>query len=158
MTAAVIGTALICAYAFLALAQILSLNPQAAVPGVQLEQIWQDVATANESISAPFVIGVMSLGPIVAIIVLVKAAVRTDTTPLAMVTFYLTILGLGPIAYFVASFGPGMALADTYGITGYDHAPWAWPLYVVSGVALLALVGVTVASRRVHHTNQSVSL
>ncbi len=99
--------------------------------------------------SAPLVIGVMSVGPIVAVLVLVIAVVRADTTPVAMVIFYLSILVLGPIAYFVASFGPGMALADTYGIAGNDHSPWARPLYVVSGVALLTIISIAAASWRV---------
>ena len=40
--------------------------------------------------------------------------------------------------------GPGMALADTYGIGGGDHSPWAWPIYVVSALALAGLVAVVV--------------
>lgn len=156
IAAAVIGTVLVCAYAIFALVQILWLNPHAAVPGVNLEQIWQDMSAADESMSAPLVIGVMSVGPIVAVLVLVMAVVRAATKPLAMVIFYLSILVLGPIAYFVASFGPGMALADTYGITGYDHSTWARLLYVVSGVALLTLIAITAVSRRANHTNHSV--
>lgn len=152
---AVLGTALVIAYALLAVAQILWLNPQAAVPGVPLKQIWQDVAMANESMSAPFVIGVMVLGPVMAMTVLFKAVIRADMNPLAMVTGYLAILMFGSIAYFVASFGPGMALADTYGIDGWNYAPWALPLYVLSGVALLALIGITVAARHFRHTTQS---
>lgn len=146
ITAAAIGTVLVCAYATLALVQILWLNPHAAVPGVQLEQIQEDVADANESMVAPFVIGFMSIGPIVAVTALIISTVRNDLKPRTMAVSYLWILALGPMAYFMASFGPGMALADTYGITGGDHSPWAWPLYVVSGLALVALTLMGISS------------
>ncbi len=54
---------------------------------------------------------------------------------------YLVLLVLGTPAYWVASFGPGMALADTYAISGADSSPWPAPLYVTSGLALVALAG-----------------
>ena len=65
--------------------------------------------------------------------------------------FSLAVLALGLAslvaaspAYFMASVGPGMALADTYGVGGGDHSPWAWPIYVVSVLALAGLVAVVV--------------
>ncbi len=54
----------------------------------------------------------MGIGPLVALF-LVVAVVRDDMSPLAVVVGYLTLLVPGPCAYFVASFGPGMSLADT---------------------------------------------
>ena len=39
-----------------------------------------------------------------------------------------------------------MSLADTFMIDGYDHSPWALPLHVTSGLALVALVGVVVST------------
>ena len=36
---------------------------------------------------------------------------------------------------------PGMALADSFGISGGDHAPWALPLYIASALALVAPQG-----------------
>ncbi|WP_261163959.1 hypothetical protein [Microbacterium sp. Marseille-Q6965] len=44
-----------------------------------------------------------------------------------------------------------MALADTYGISGADRAPWSTILYAVSAAALvcaLALAGVTATRNR----------
>ncbi|GIG53587.1 hypothetical protein Dac01nite_03390 [Demequina activiva] len=41
-----------------------------------------------------------------------------------------------------------MALADTHGISGGDHSPWAWPLVAASALAVLALVAPGVRSLR----------
>jgi hypothetical protein len=64
---------------------------------------------------------------------------------------------LGTPAYFFASFGPGMSLADTYPISGGDHSPWARPLYAASALALLALVGVVVGGLRRPTTGAAVA-
>lgn len=157
ITVAVVGTVLVWAYAVFALVQILWLNPHAAVPGSSLEQIRQDMSAANESMSTPLVIGVMGVGPVVAVWVLVRFVLSARLAPAVVLTTYLSMLALGPIAYFWGSFGPGMALADTYAITGGDASPWARPLYVVSAVSLLMLIGVT-AGRRVHRSHPSASM
>ncbi|MEV8249586.1 hypothetical protein AB0O87_01515 [Microbacterium sp. NPDC076768] len=42
-----------------------------------------------------------------------------------------------------------MALADTFGISGGDYSPWAWPLYAVSALAgLVLIIGVVVGAIR----------
>lgn len=51
----------------------------------------------------------------------------------------------------MASFGPGMALADTFLISGGNHSLWYLPLYAVSALAFVAVIIVTaraVASAR----------
>lgn len=144
LTTAICGTLLVFGYALLAVFQILWLNPLAAAPGMQLNQIWEDVAAANESMHASVVIGIMAIGPLVAILVLVTVALRPNIVPLVIVVVYLLILIHGAIAYFWASFGPGMSLADTYGISGGDHSPWAIPLYLTSAAALVSLLGIGV--------------
>ena len=58
---------------------------------------------------------------------------------------YASLLAFGAPAYFIASFGPGMALADTYLTPGADHSGWSFVLYGVSAgaivvAAVLALV------------------
>ena len=111
MFVAALGTIAVIGYSVLAVAQILWLNPIAAMPGKGLREIGLDMASANESLGAPMVIGTMVIGPI------------------------------GAGAYFIASFGAGMGLADTYGISGADYSPWAWPLYAVSVAAMLSLLG-----------------
>ena len=60
---------------------------------------------------------------------------------------FLVLLALGAPAYFWANFGPGMALADTFFVSGGDHSPWSAPLYVTSGLAVLARVGQVVWNR-----------
>ena len=60
---------------------------------------------------------------------------------------YLILLALGTPAYFIANFGPGMALADTYGIGGADASPWAVPLHVTSMLAVIALAGLAAWNR-----------
>lgn len=50
---AAVGTALVTAYAGLAALQILVLNPLAAAPGRNLDEIGEDMAAAGESLTAP---------------------------------------------------------------------------------------------------------
>lgn len=138
---AIAGTAVTIAYAYLAVLQILVLNPLAAVPGAGLEQIWADLAAANESLGVPGVLLGMTVGPVVALTLLVHALWGTDPSPRNVATAYLALLAFGAPAYFVASLGAGMALADTYGISGGDHSPWAQLLHATSGIAFLGLAG-----------------
>lgn len=146
-----LGTLFVFGYALLAVLQILWLNPLAAAPGRQLDQVWEDMSAATESLHTPAVLGIMAIGPLLAISVLVIVALRTDVTPVVTAVVYLVILMLGAIAYFVASFGPGMSLADTYGISGGDYSPWAIPLYIISTAALVGIAGIGVATV-VRHT------
>lgn len=154
-----LGTLLVFGYALLAVMQILWLNPLAAAPGMQLDKIWEDVAVANESMHVPVVLGIMAIGPLVAMLVLVTAALRPKTIPLVIAVVYLLILIHGAIAYFWASFGPGMSLADTYGISGGDHSPWAIPLYLTSAAALMSLLGIglmgIIRNTRGHSTSRT---
>lgn len=140
---AVIGTLLVTAYAALAALQILWLNPLAVAAEVQTEHLWADLTEAGELINTPLVIGVLSVGPILAVVGLILVARNTAMPPSATALIYLVLLALGAFGYFAASFGPGMALADTYPISGEDRSPWAIPLYVTS---LLAIVVITVGS------------
>jgi hypothetical protein len=146
------GTLLVAAYAALAIVQILVLNPLAAAPGRTIEQIRADMAEANEYILTPLVVGMLALGPLIAVTVLLLTIARRDLTPLLVSAAYLALLAFGSVAYFVASFGPGMALADTYFISGADHSPWAQPLFATSAVAFVGLLLVPVAvALRVRH-------
>lgn len=138
------GTLAVTAYAALGAVQILWLNPRAAVPGLALTEIADEVAAAGESLGTPSVIAAMSLGPLLALGVLIRAAVRTTVTPRGALLQYLGLLALGAFVYFAASFGPGMALADTFGISGADYSPWAGPLYLTSLASILALIAIAV--------------
>lgn len=84
--------------------------------------------------------GVLSVGVALALVAFVFVSVRRDATPRAAMFTYLALLVFGTPAYFIASFGAGMGLADTYAIGGADSSPWAQPLYLVSAMSLLAAV------------------
>ena len=144
---AAMGTVVVWAYGALALVQIFVLNPLAAVPGQSLEQIQQEMAAAGESMTAPLVIGSMAAGPVAAACVLAATVIRPGAGAQTMLILYLTLLTFGPMAYFWASFGPAMSLADTYFISGGDHSLWATPLLsAVSPAAFLGLVLVVVTA------------
>ncbi|GAA2981565.1 hypothetical protein JOD63_002627 [Microbacterium terrae] len=143
---AAVGTVLVCAYAALALTQIFWLNPLAAVPGASLEQIHADMAAAGENLSPGVAVTVVAIGPLLAIGVLVAAIFVSTSTPRAIGVAYLLLLMLGAPGYFAASFGAGMGLADTYGISGADYSPWAIPLYFTSALAFVGLIGIGLAS------------
>lgn len=119
---AVVGTVVVVAYALLAAVQILVLNPLAAVPGAELSQIYADVSAAGESMGAPLVLAGLAVGPVVAVGLLLRTRRRPDGEARIVAVQYLALVALGAFGYFWASFGPGMALADTYGISGGDHA------------------------------------
>lgn len=135
---AAIGTFALVAYAGLALVQVLVLNPLAAVPGKSLDQIIIDVEAAGESFGIWLVVACLVPGPMIAVALLIRA--RVANSVMAVASWYLGLLALGAVAYFWASIGPGMALADTYLISGGDHSPLGALLYGVSGAALVALL------------------
>ncbi|MEV8272728.1 hypothetical protein [Microbacterium sp. NPDC077184] len=134
------GTLAVVAYAAVAMVQILVWNPLAAAPGLSLTEIHEAMSAAGEGVFAPGVIGFLLVGPLIAVFLLI-AARRPDATPTATTLGYLGILAAGAGAYFLASFGPGMALADTFLISGADGAPAGWILVGVSTVSALAFVG-----------------
>lgn len=129
IAAARVGTAAIVGYAALALIQILVLNPLAAAPGRSLVHIYADLQAAGETLGAPYVVTILGLGLLAATTVLVLTSRRPELPVQLIVVGYLVLLALGAAAYLAASFGAGMALADTYGIAGNDHAPWASVLH-----------------------------
>lgn len=138
------GVAAVVAYAALAATQILVLNPLAAAPGRTLGEIRTALSGAGESLMPGAVFFILGIGVVLAVGLAVIAIVgRARPEPVAAV--FLALLMLGAPGYFVASFGAGMALADTFGIGGADYSPWARPLYVVSALAAIALVAGAVA-------------
>lgn len=135
----VAGSCLLLSHLLLAAAQTLVLNPLAAAPGRPLPQIHADLADAGESLGAPMVVAYVLVG--IAAVVAGWILVRRGYSAFTLTLYYLTALALAMPCYLIISFGAGMALADTYGISGGDHSPWALPLYAVSiGAALTALL------------------
>lgn len=136
----VLGTVSVVVYAGLAALQILVLNPLAARPGASLAQIHADMAAMNEAPGTAMTLAILGLGVALAVMLLVLLVRRADATPVAALLGYLSVIVMGAPAYFIASFGPGMALADTYGIGGADYSRWALPLYAASLAALVAIL------------------
>ncbi|MDT3330637.1 hypothetical protein Q9S78_08125 [Microbacterium sp. KSW-18] len=145
---AAVGTAAVAAYAVVLVLQICVWNPLAAVPGSSLAEIGSQAATRGESVftPAPWVFAAIGVALAVAVLVLSVVARRTSTAGVA--AGYLALIAAGAPAYFVASFGPGMALADAFGISGGDHAPGGSVLMVASGTAavVIAVGGVALAT------------
>lgn len=140
---AIFGVLAVAGYAALAAAQILVLNPLAAVPGLSLAEIRVEMDAADESLGDGAVLGFLGFGVALAVAAAAICLVRRASARLTAAVF-LGLLVLGAPAYFVASFGPGMALADTFFISGGDASPWAMALQIASFVALLVLVPIVV--------------
>ena len=136
---AVLGTVVVAAYAAFGALHALVLNPLAAVPGRSLAQIHDDVAAAGESLGWRVVTVILGLG-VLAAVALLRALWRSrQATARGALLGYLTLLVAGGPAFFWASFAPGVALADTYGIGGGSHCPADVVLYAVSAAALATL-------------------
>lgn len=150
--AAMLAFLAVAAYSAWALVQILVLNPLAAVPGVSLERIYAEVEAAGRSIDVWHVVALLAVGPLAMLALVVLAALR----PLPRWLPYgvgLSLLTVGPVVYWSASFAPSTRLADTYHISGADHSPWAWPLVAVSVLAFVALA--VLGARAISHLRTS---
>lgn len=136
------------AYATLAAVQILVLNPLAAAPGLTLDEIRAEMSGAGESLGSGAVFFVLGIGVALAIGAAVVSIV-TKAPPIVPGMTSLALLMVGAIGYFMASFGAGMGLADTFGIGGADHSPWALPLYAVSALSAVGVIvgGIVTAAR-----------
>lgn len=145
------GGLAVTAYAALAAVQILVLNPLAAAPGLTLDEIRAEMSGAGESLGDERVLFILGIGVALAGGVAVVSIV-TKAPPIVPGMTLLALLTFGALAYFAASFGAGMGLADTFGISGADHSPWALPLYAVSALAAIAVivVGISTAVRGRH--------
>lgn len=145
LVAALAGVVATVAYASVALLQILVWNPEAAVPGSAAADVWRAVGEANQGPPNAFVVGVIAMGPLLAVVLLVVYTV-TGSGFWNTVAGYLGLLVAGLPGYFVASFGPGMGLADTYGISGGDFAPGGEVLFIVSTMSVIGLVAIFVGA------------
>lgn len=75
------------------------------------------------------------------------AALRRKISAAGATRLPLAIIVLGAPSLMIASSPAGMGLADTFGISGGDHAPWGALLCLVSAVALILLAFVLVRAR-----------
>lgn len=147
----VIGVLAVAAYAAWSAVHILVLDPLAAVPGLDLDEIYGAMADAGETFSIAWVIGFLCFGVILAVAA-AWVCIATKAPPIVAASGPLALLILGAPAYFMASFGPGMALADTFMISGGSHSPGHLPLYAISALAAVAVIvlaiGAAVRSRQ----------
>lgn len=146
----ILGAVAVTLYAAWAAVQILVLNPLAAVPGSSLAEINGAMVASGEAVNLMAPLVVLGIGPALAIAA-AWVCVANRVPPIVAVSGPLALLILGTPGYFVASFGPGMALADTFLISGGNHSLWYLPLYAVSALAFVAVIIVTaraVASAR----------
>jgi hypothetical protein len=142
---AVVGIVLVAAYAALGALQLLVFNPIAAAPELTLDEIHTALAAAGESVSPVPVIIFVWFGLVLACGVGVYATTAPTASPVLVAVLLLLILAFGTPAYFVASFSAGMALADTFFISGGDHSSWSTLLYVTSATSLACAIVLPVA-------------
>lgn len=124
--------------------QIWVVNPLAAAPdGRSLGDVYADLGAAGE-LSGQWFGAVMHVAGLVAAGVL--AWFTLDRYEVGRPTLAVAggmLLALSAPAYWLASFGMGMGLADTYGIGGGDHSRLSWAVY------LLAILGLAVIVREI---------
>lgn len=141
---AVIGVLLVAAYAALGALQILVLNPVAAAPGLTLDEIHAALAAADESVSPVPVVIFVCFGLLLASAVGVFSIAARSASPPLVAILMLLILAFGAPAYFAAAFSTGMALADTFMISGGDHSRWSTLLYATSAAAFVSSIAVPI--------------
>ncbi|WP_313354579.1 hypothetical protein [Microbacterium sp.] len=142
----VVGVLAVAAYAALAAVQILVLNPLAAVPGEKIAAIYADMDAAGETMPVTMPLLILGIGVAAAIVVAVLS-IRSRLEPAHSALLFLLLLMLGAPGYFVASFGPGMNLADTFMIGGADYSRWSLVLFAVSLAAAAAAVVLALKTR-----------
>ena len=123
-------------------------NPLAAVPGATLGQIRTNMTLANKPLVANGVVIWAAIGLALAAVVLVVTIVQHRRAVGPVVAAYLVLLVFAAPGHFFVAFGPGMSIADTFMISGGDHAPWGVVLYLVSAAALLALIALIIRAAR----------
>lgn len=144
VTIAVVGSVIVAAYAVLGALQILVLNPMAAAPDLTLAEIQAAVAEAGESLPPFPVVVFVSLGLLLAVLVMLYAIAAPGPRPGVVAVMMLVIVALGAPAYFAASFPAGMALADTFMISGGDHSRWSVLLFLTSATALVCAIALAI--------------
>ncbi|MGX1792545.1 hypothetical protein ACWIDW_06335 [Microbacterium sp. NPDC055312] len=144
-----VGVIAVIVYAALAALQILVLNPVAAVPGSSLAAIYAEMDAAGETMPVTMPLLILGFGVAAAIVVAVLS-IRSRLEPAHSALLFLLLLVLGAPGYFVASFGPGMNLADTFMIGGGDYSRWSLVLFAVSLAAAAAAVMLALRMRGPH--------
>ncbi len=148
---AIVGVLAVAAYAVWGAVHMLVANPLTAVPGRSLDEIYEAIADAGQMFSLAWVLGVLGAGVLLAVAA-AWVCIAAKAPPIVAAAGPLALLMLGAPAYFMASFAPGMALADTFMISGRSHSGGHLPLYAISLLAAVAIVvlaaGVAIRARR----------
>lgn len=142
------GVLAVALYAALAALQIIVFTPLASVPGRSLDEIRAEMAAAGEPTGDAGVLIILGIGVAIAVAVAV-IVIRTHARPLLATLLFLAVLMMGAPAFFIASFGPGMSLSDTFWVSGGVTLPGVAPFYLFSGLVGVAwiVIGVIVAAR-----------
>lgn len=144
----IVGVLAVTIYAALAAVQILVWTPLASAPGLTLDQIRAELSGAGESLNAPTTIMILGVGVVLAL-ALAVIVMTSRAVPMIAAAGFLSLLMLGAPGFFIASFGPGMALADTFMISAGIYLPGVRAFYITSAsaAALLVLGGVVAVLR-----------
>ncbi|CAH0153767.1 hypothetical protein [Microbacterium sp. Bi121] len=143
VAASIVGVLAVTLYATWAAVHILVINPLAAVPGTGLVEIYATMSDAGQMFSIGWVFAILGLGVVLAVAV-AWVCIASKSPPVVAISAQLGLLVSGAPAYFIASFGPGMSLADTYLISGGSHSPWHLPLYAISALAAVAVIAIAI--------------
>ena len=136
---AIVGVLAVTAYAALAAVQILVWTPLAAAPGLTLDQVGVELSAAGETFDPRVTLSILGIGVVLAL-ALAVVVTTARAVPLIAAAGFLSLLVLGAPGFFVASFGPGMALADTFMISASVSLPGVRAFYLTSAVAAVLLV------------------
>ena len=112
-----------------------------------LGEVYEAVAATGDSIGVAGVLVFLAIGPLIAGAVALTAR-RADATARGIALAMCGIVMFGAPAYFMASFGPGMALADALMISGADHSRWSLVLYAASVAAVVTAIALAVGAAR----------
>ena len=146
--AGLLGLAGVALYATVGVLQVLVWNPMAAVPGETLGDIRAQLAQANAPLTGAAVVTWAIVGMLVSVVVLIFATTRASVTTELVVAATLVLLVFVAPGHIFVAFGPGISIADTFGVSGADHAPWGGVLYLVSGFALAGLIVLIIRAAR----------
>jgi hypothetical protein len=137
----VAGPTIVALYAAVAVLTITVWNPIAAVPHLSHAEIVAALAEEGVDVRATAVSTGLWGGVGIVLSAAVSALALTRVLkPWTIIAWQLVIVAAGIPAYWVASFSMGMDVADTFHVGGADHTRWSAVLYLVSGIACVALV------------------
>lgn len=129
--------------------QIWVANPLAAAPdGRGLGEVYADLGSAGEMSGQWFGVLMHVAGLAAAGILAWFSIDRYEVSRSVLAAAGGMLLALAAPAYWLASFGMGMGLADTYGIGGADHSRLSWAVYLLALVGVAVLVRELLAGRR----------